>query len=117
MRRSSTSAAISVCAVLLRLAGVVRINCDISFMDLVVSLVWLAAVVIVLVCDRVLRDGALVLTVGLDCACRLLQALLFVNILLLSGKSCCAILVVLSALGISMRGTLGTCGMSLIIFL
>ena len=53
-------------------------------MDLVVSLVWLAAVVIVLFCDRVLRAGALALTVGLDCACRLLQALLFVNILLLS---------------------------------
>ena len=80
LRRSSTVSTVSVCVVLLRLAGVVRISCDIRLLDLVVGMVPLDAVVIVLVCDYVLGAGALLLTVGLACACRLLQALLFVNI-------------------------------------
>ena len=74
------AAAVSVCVFLLRLAGMVRINCDIRFLDLVVGRVPLASVVIVLVCDRVLRAVALSLTVGLACACRLLRALIFANI-------------------------------------
>ena len=80
MRRSSTAAAVSVRVVLLRLDGVVGINCDICLLDLVVGLIPLAAVVIVLVCDRVLQAGALSLTVVLVCACRLLRDLIFVNI-------------------------------------
>ena len=77
LRCSSTAATISVRVVLLRLSGVVRINFDIRFLDLVVGLDPLAAVVIVLICDRVLRAGALSLTVGLACACHLLRALIF----------------------------------------
>ena len=42
-------AACSVRVVLLRLDGVVCISCDISFLDLVIGLVPLAAVVVVLV--------------------------------------------------------------------
>ena len=49
-------------------------------LDLVFGLLLLAALVIVLVCDRVLRAGALLLTVGLDWACHLLRALFFANI-------------------------------------
>ena len=62
-----------VCVVLLRLSGVVCINCDIRLLDIVVVLFPLAAVVIVLVCDRVLRASALSLTVGLACVCRLMR--------------------------------------------
>ena len=80
MRRSSTAAAVPDRVVLLRLAGVVHISCDIRLLDLVIGMVPLDAVFIVLVCDYVLGAGALLLTVGLACACRLLQALLFVNI-------------------------------------
>ena len=80
LRRSSTAAAVSARVVLLRLAGVVLINCDIRLLDLVVGLVPLAAVVIVLVCDRVLRVGALSLTVGIACVCYLLRSFLFVHI-------------------------------------
>ena len=70
----------SIRVVLLRLAGMFRINCDICFLYLVVGLVLLAALVIVLVCDRVLWAGALSLTVSLACACRLLRILFFVII-------------------------------------
>ena len=70
----------SIQVVLLRLAGMFRINCDICFLYLVVGLVLLAALVIVLVCDRVLWAGALSLTVSLACACRLLRILFFVII-------------------------------------
>ena len=73
-------AAFSVCVVLLLLDGVVRINCDIRFLDLVIVLVPLAAVIVVLVYDQVLRAGALSPTVGIACACRLLRTSLFVNI-------------------------------------
>ena len=80
LRRSLTAAAVSFCVVLLRLACVVRINCDILFLDIVVGLVPLAAVVIVLVCDHVFWVSALPLTDGLACACCLLEDFLFVNI-------------------------------------
>ena len=66
--------------VLLRLAGVVHINYDSSLLDLVEGLVLLDAVAVVLVFDRVLRAGALSLTVGLACACRLLRTLFLVII-------------------------------------
>ena len=79
-RFSSAAAACSVRVVLLRLAGVVRINCDSHLPALVDVLVHLADVAAALVCDRVLRAGALLLTVGLDCACRLLQILFLVII-------------------------------------
>ena len=72
------ASACSVLAVLLRLAGVVCINCDIRLLDFVASLVLLDAVVVVLVCDQVLRSGALLLTVGLACAFRLLRTLFLV---------------------------------------
>ena len=71
-----------------------HINCDSRLLDLVDGLVLLAAVVVVLVCDRVLRTGALLLTVGLACARRLLRTLFLVIIKLLSGRSSCAILAV-----------------------
>ena len=58
--------------VLLRLAGIVCINCDSRLLDLVDFPVLLAAVVVALFCDPVLRSGALLLTVGMACACRLL---------------------------------------------
>ena len=115
--RSSTAAAFSVHVVLLRLAGVFRINCHIRFLFIVVGLIPLAAAFIVLVCDHVLQAGALSLTFGLACVCRLLRALLFVNIWLLSGTSWCAIFAVLSTLGTAVRGTLGISGMSLVTFL
>ena len=73
-------AACSACVVLLRLAGVVCINYEINFLDIVDSFVLLAAVVVVLVCDRVLQDGVLLPTVGLACACCLLRTLFFVII-------------------------------------
>ena len=85
------AAACSVCIVLLHLAGVVRINCDSRLLDLVDGLILLDAVVVVLVCDRVLRAGAMSLTVSLACACRLLRNLFLVIILLLSGMSSCGI--------------------------
>ena len=66
--------------VLLRLAGVVHINYDISLLDLVEGLVLLDAVAVVLVFDRVLRAGALSLTVGIACACCLLRTLFLVII-------------------------------------
>ena len=111
------AAAFSDRVVLLRLAGVVRINREIRLLALVFCLLPLAAVVFVLVCDRVLRAGALLLTAGLAWACRLLRALLFANRVLLSGGLCCSILAVLSTLGFAVRDTLGICGMSLAIFL
>ena len=57
----------------------VCINLDICFLGFVFGMLPLAAAVIVLVRDCVLRAGALLLTVGLAWACRLLQALLFAN--------------------------------------
>ena len=44
-------------------------------LDLVDILVLLAAVAVALVFDQVLCAGALLLTVGMACACRLLQIL------------------------------------------
>ena len=69
------AATCSVCVVLLRLAGVVRIDRDSRLLDLVAGLVLLEAVVVFLVCDRVLRAGALSLTVGMACVCLLLRTL------------------------------------------
>ena len=74
------AAACSVCVVLLCLDGVVCINCDSRLLDLVEGLVLLDAVVVVLVCDRVLRAGALSLIVGMVCICRLLRTLFLVII-------------------------------------
>ena len=74
------AAACSVCDGLLRLAGVIHINCNSPLLALVEVLVLLAAVALTLVCNRVLRPGALLLTVGLDCTCRLLQILFLVII-------------------------------------
>ena len=73
-------AACSVCVVLLRLADVVYISCDSRLLYIVDGLVLLAAVVVVLVCDQVLPAGALLLTVGLACVCRLLRTLFLVII-------------------------------------
>ena len=67
------AAACSVRIVLLRLDDVGRINCNMHVLDLVEVLDLLAAGDATLVCDRVLRAGALSLTVGLACACHLLQ--------------------------------------------
>ena len=117
LRRCSTASAYSDCVVLLCLAGVVRINWYIRLLSLVFGLLPLEAIVIVLVRDRVLQAGVLLRTPGLSWVCRLLRALLFADSLLLSGGSCCYILVVLSTLGISVRGTLGICVISLATFL
>ena len=117
MRRCSTAAVFSDCVVLLRLTGVVSINWDICLLDFVFGLLPLAAVIIVLVHDHVLRAGAVLLTAGLSWACCLLRALLLANSLFLSGGSCCSILLVLSTLGIAVKGTIGICGMSLATFL
>ena len=103
--------------VLLRLAGVVRVNWYIRLLDLVFCLRLLAASAIVFVRDRMLRAGALLLTVDLVWECRPLRALCFANILLLGGKSCGSILLVFSTLGTAVGGTLVTCGMSLTILL
>ena len=70
----------SVFVVLLRLAGVFCINCNSRLLDLVYGLILMDAVAIALVCDRVLRSGALFLTVGLACACRLLRTVFLVII-------------------------------------
>ena len=80
MRRCSTASAVSGRVVLLRLDGVVHINWGIHLMTLVFGLLPLAAAVIVLVCDCMFQAGALPLTVGLAWSCRLLRALIFVNI-------------------------------------
>ena len=74
------AAACSVRIVLLRLDGVVHINCDSSLLNLVDGLVLQDALVVVLVCDQVLHAGALSLTVGLACACLLLWTLFLVII-------------------------------------
>ena len=81
------AAACSVHVVLLLLDGVVHINCDSRLLDLVDGLFLLAAVVVVLVCGRVLRAGALLPTVGLACDRHLLRTLFLVIIQLLSGSS------------------------------
>ena len=80
LRRCSTAATFSDRIVLLRLTGVARVNWYIRLLDLLFGLLLLAALDIVLVCDCVLRAGALFLTVGLVWACRLLRALCFANI-------------------------------------
>ena len=74
------SAACSVRVVLLHLAGAVCINYDSRLLALVEVLVLLSAVAVALVCDQVLRAGALALTAGLACACRLLRMLFLVSI-------------------------------------
>ena len=66
--------------VLLRLAGVARLSWNMRFLDLVFGLILLAASAIVLLCDRVLRSGALLLTVNIVWAGHLLRALCFTNI-------------------------------------
>ena len=111
------AAACSVCVVLLRLSGVFCINYDSRLMDPVDGLVLLDAVDVALVYDLVLHAGALSLTVGLDCACRLLRTLFLVIILLLSGRSSCAIVNGFSTLGTAVGHTLGTSGVSLAMFL
>ena len=73
------AAAFSGRVVLLCLAGVVLVNWDIRLLALVFGLLPLVASVIVLVYDRVLRYGALLLTVSLAWACCLLRALFFAN--------------------------------------
>ena len=72
------AATCSVCVVLFHLAGVIRIECNSRLMDLVDGLVLLYDVAITLVCDQVLRAGALSLTVGMACAYRLLRTLFIV---------------------------------------
>ena len=114
---SLLAAACSVCIVLLRLAGVVCINHDSCLLDLVDGIVLLDDVVVVLVCDRVLRAVALSLTVGLACACLLLRTLFLIIILLLIGRSSCSKLDVLSTLGTAAEDTLGSSGVSLNMFL
>ena len=74
------AAASSVYIVLLQLAGIVRINCNSHLLDLLEAFALLAAVVVVLVCDQVLRAGALSLTFGLAYVCRLLRNLFLVII-------------------------------------
>ena len=79
LRRCSTATAFSDRAFLLLLAGVARVNWYIRFLDIVVGLLLLAASSIVIVCDRVLRAGALLLTVDIVWACCHLRALCFAN--------------------------------------
>ena len=117
LRYSSMASICSVCVVLLRLAGVVCINWDIWLLALVDVLVLLSAVAVALVFDWVLRAGALSLTVGLAYACRLLRILFLVIIWWLSGRSSCTIFGVLSTLRTSVGDTLGTSGVSFVIFL
>ena len=68
LRRSLMDDACSALVVLLRLAGLVHINCDSRLLDLVDGLVLLDAVAVTIDCDRVLCAGALPLKVGLSCA-------------------------------------------------
>ena len=77
--RCSTAAAVSDRVVLLRFAGVARVNGDMRLLDLVFVLPLLSASAIVFVCDRVLRARALLLTVDLVWACRILRALCFAD--------------------------------------
>ena len=98
-RCSTVAAACSVRIVLLRLDGVVRVNCDSRLLSIVYVPVLLDAVAVSLVFDRVLCAGALLLTVGLACACRLLMILFLVIILLLSGRLSCILFSVFSTLG------------------
>ena len=107
----------SVHVVLLRLACVVRINCDSHLLALVDVLVLMASVAAALVCGQMVRASALLLTIGLACACRLLRILFLVVILLLSGRSSCAIFGVFFTLGTAVGDTLRTSGVSLIILL
>ena len=79
LRRCSTAAAFSDLIVLLRLSDVARVNWDMRLLDIVFGLPLLAASSIVFVCDRVLRAGALLLTVDIIWACRSLRALCFAN--------------------------------------
>ena len=115
MWRCSTAAAFSGRVVVLRLAGVARVNWGIYLLGIVFGLLLMDVLFIVIVCDCVLQVGALLPTVGIAWLCRLLRAFCFTNILLLGGKSCGSILVVLSNLRADVRGTLRTCGMSLTI--
>ena len=78
--RCSMAAAFSDRVILFRLAGEAYVNWDIHLLDLVFGLLLLASSAIVLVCDRVLRAGALLLTIDLAWACRRLRALCFANI-------------------------------------
>ena len=79
MRRCSTAAVLSDRVVLLRLAGVARVNWDMQLLDIVFGLPLLAASDIVFVCDCVLKAGALLLAVDIVWACRRLHALCFSN--------------------------------------
>ena len=80
MLRCSAASVFSDSVVLLRLAGVARVSWDIHLLDLVFGLLLLVALAIFLVCDRVLRAGALLIIVDLVWACRLLHALCFATI-------------------------------------
>ena len=80
LRRCSTAIAFSGCIVLLRLAVVARVNWYMRLLDLVFGLPLLDASAIIFVCDRLLRAGALLLTIDLAWACRRLRALCFANI-------------------------------------
>ena len=84
-------------------------------LDLVEVLDLLAAGDATLVRNRVLRAGALSLTVGMACACRLLQSFVFLVIWWLSGRSPCTTFGVLSTLGTAVGDTLGTSGVSFVI--
>ena len=79
MRHRSTASVFSDHLVLLRFAGVVRINSDIRLLALVFSMLPLASVVIVLVRDHTLRAGTLLLTAGIAWSCCILRDLLFAN--------------------------------------
>ena len=57
-----------------------RVSWYMRLLDLVFGLLLMAASAIVIVCDRVLQAGALLLTVALVWVCRLLRALCFANI-------------------------------------
>ena len=93
------------------------IDCEIFLLDLVDGIFLLATVTVVLVCDRVLRSGALLLTVGLTCAFRLLRTLFLVIIWFFSGRSSCSIVDGFSTLITAVGGTLGSIGVSLVMFL
>ena len=80
LQRCSTVAAFYDRIVLLRLASVSCVNWDIRFLDLLFSLLLLAALAVVLLYDHVFQASALLLNVGLVWACRLLRSLCFANI-------------------------------------
>ena len=95
--------------------GVSRINCDSRVLALVDVFFLMSDGAAAIVRNRVLRDGALSLTVDMSCACRLLWILFFLVIWWLSGRSPCTTFGVLSTLGTAVGDTLGTSGVSFVI--